>query len=331
MSLVRPSRSQPRPRSAVQRGLDVVRGLGHGRVGQPLPQRRLVVRGERAHVDVPRLRPPRRTPRRARLQRRLACGQRDARRGRGRPRGQPTPWKARPTRRPSRACASSHARTVPGAIAPPCTSKPSSASGSALVSVANSRSRSTRNSSSSNSRCTASRSHGRATRSSGAASSGDVPDQLGELPVEQHAARGAPAGRRPPCPSPRPPGRSAPPSEPNSRTHLAAVFSPTPGMLGRLSLGVAAQRREIRVLGRGEPVAGHHRVRVDPAELGHPARRVEHRDVLADQLERVAVARRHQHPVALRLGLRGEGGDDVVGLEVVDREERDRQRRRGPP
>ncbi len=26
-------------------------------------------------------------------------------------------------------------------------------------------------------------------------------------------------------------------SEPNSRIHLAAVFSPTPGMLGRLSLG----------------------------------------------------------------------------------------------
>ena len=26
-------------------------------------------------------------------------------------------------------------------------------------------------------------------------------------------------------------------SEPNSRTHFAAVFSPTPGMFGRLSLG----------------------------------------------------------------------------------------------
>ena len=97
--------------------------------------------------------------------------------------------------------------------------------------------------------------------------------------------------------------------------------------VGQVVAGVAAQRREVGVLGRGEAVAQHDLGGVDAAELGHPALRVEHHDVVADQLERVAVAGGDEHLEAVGLGLGGQRGDDVVGLEVLHREERDGQRR----
>ena len=153
----------------------------------------------------------------------------------------------------------------------------------------------------------------------------DVADQLGELAVEQHVREVRAQGV----------ARLAlhlvhPVRERLQRPELAHPLGgrllPDPRDAGQVVARVAAQRREVGVLDRREAVAGHHRGGVDAAELGDPARRVEHRHVVADQLERVAVARGHQHAIALRLGLGGEGGDDVVGLVVVHREERDRER-----
>ena len=226
-----------------------------------------------------------------------------------------TPWKASPTRRPSRACASSQARSPPGGIVPPCTSMPPSASGSALCSVANNRSRRTRNSSSSKRRWTASRFHGRTARSSGRASSGtsrtsSVSCRLSTTPGQvrpQRIARLAlhlvdpvgELGERAELPHP-----------------LRGRLLPDARDRGQVVGRVAAQRREIRVLGGREPVARHDRIGIDPAELGHPARGVEHRDVVADQLERIAIAGGDEHLEAVGLGLRGEGGDQVVGLEA---------------
>ena len=231
---------EPRERPAaaaqrVQRGFDVVRGLRHGGIGEPLPQRRLVIRGERGDLDVARLRHARRCAGRPRLDRRLAGGKADA--GEVGEAALPvTPWKASPTRRPSRACSSSHARSAPSGIAPPCTSMPPSASGSALCSVANSRSRRTRNSSSSKRRCTASRFHGRTTRSAGSASSGTSRTSSVSCRLSSTLARWA-RSASPALPFTSSTRSVSSASDPNSRTHFAAVFSPTPGMEGRLSEG----------------------------------------------------------------------------------------------
>ena len=68
---------------------------------------------------------------------------------------------------------------------------------------------------------------------------------------------------------------------------------------GQVVARVAAQRREVGVLRRGEPVLLLDGLRGEPGELADALVRVEHRDVVADQLQRVAVAGDHQHPVAL--------------------------------
>ncbi|GMA85045.1 hypothetical protein GCM10025868_02950 [Angustibacter aerolatus] len=66
-------------------------------------------------------------------------------------------------------------------------SKPDSASGSAASTVANSRSRSTRNSRPSKTWCTSSRSHWRRSRSAGFSGRLEVAHQSVEAPVAQHA------------------------------------------------------------------------------------------------------------------------------------------------
>ncbi len=78
----------------------------------------------------------------------------------------------RPTRPPPWACSASHAGTSPGPRTRVATSKPSSASGSAMASAVYSRSRSVRNWRVSKSWWTASRSHGRSRRSAGEISNG---------------------------------------------------------------------------------------------------------------------------------------------------------------
>ena len=185
-------------------------------------QRRVVVGAQRVRVEVGRRAVGRRRARR-----------RSARRCRG-PTG---PGRRRRPGSPSRACSSSHCVDLVGV-------EPLVADVEALLGlgrrrprVANSRSRSTRNCRSSKSVCTSSRSHCCARELVDRRVELDVADQFGQLPVAQHAGqvlaqRVADLAldgvdllderRR---------------SEPYSRTHLAAVFSPTPGMLGRLSLG----------------------------------------------------------------------------------------------
>ena len=58
------------------------------------------------------------------------------------------------------------------------------------------------------------------------------------------------------------------------------------------------------------------------AHLANPADRVEHGDLVADELEGVAVAGDDRDVHALRLGLDRERGDDVVGLEPLGRDHR---------
>ena len=59
------------------------------------------------------------------------------------------------------------------------------------------------------------------------------------------------------------------------------------------------------------------RGRVVALELGDALhRRIEQRDVVVDELDRVAVARAQQHPEAGLDALRGQRGEDVIGLEI---------------
>ena len=153
----------------------------------------------------------------------------------------------------------------------------------------------------------------------------DIPDQLGELAVEQHTGEvGAQrvarlaldlvdtvgeVGERAELAHPL--GRGLLPHARDARQVVARV---------------AAQGREIGVLRRGEAVAVHHLARVDPGEVGDAALRVQHRDVVADQLERVAVAGADEHLEPLGLCLGGQRGDEVVGLVALDPEVGDVQR-----
>lgn len=83
---------------------------------------------------------------------------------------------------------------------------------------------------------------------------------------------------------------------------------------------VAAQRGEVRVLGGGQAVLLEDLLRGEAGQLGDTLGGVEDRDVVGDQLEGVAVARDDRDLEALRGGLLRERGDDVVGLEALDRE-----------
>ena len=91
---------------------------------------------------------------------------------------------------------------------------------------------------------------------------------------------------------------------------------------------VAAQGGEVGVLRGRQPVLLDDLLRGEPGQLGDALGRIQHRRVLGDQLEGVAVAGDDQHLEALGLGLGGERGDDVVGLEAVDREALTRASRR---
>ncbi len=83
---------------------------------------------------------------------------------------------------------------------------------------------------------------------------------------------------------------------------------------GQVVARVAAQGGEVRVLGRGQPVLLDQGGGVVALHVGHAAAVVEHGHVVVDELEGVAVAGDDEDVVARRAGLRGEGGDDVVGL-----------------
>ena len=145
---------------------------------------------------------------------------------------------------------------------------------------------------------------------------GNVLDELVEPPVAQTWSR---CSRRP---SPALPLiwsmlATMPSRSPNCVIHFAAVLGPTrarpggcrtsPPTIAARSLYRAGARRTFLDL-RG-PHAPH---------LGHAAHRVEDRDVVADELERVAVARADEDLDPLCVGLGGDGRDDVVGLVAVE-------------
>ena len=97
---------------------------------------------------------------------------------------------------------------------------------------------------------------------------------------------------------------------------------------GQVVARVPTQGSEVWVLLRGQAVFLDHGGRCEPGQLADAFTRVEHGDVVADQLQRIAVTGDHQHLVALFFGLRGQRGDQVVGFEPGFGEHRNTQRRK---
>ena len=97
---------------------------------------------------------------------------------------------------------------------------------------------------------------------------------------------------------------------------LCRGLLPHTGDAGQVVAGIAAQRREVGVLLRGQPVLVDDRIRGEPGQLADPFTRVQHGDVIADQLQRVTVTADDQDAVSVVLGLGGQRGNDVVGLET---------------
>ncbi len=89
------------------------------------------------------------------------------------------------------------------------------------------------------------------------------------------------------------------------------------GDAGEVVRRVPAQGGQVRVLGGRDAVLLGDLLGGVAGELGDALGGVEHRDVLADQLQRVPVARDDQDLEALGRGGGGQRGDDVVRLEVL--------------
>ncbi len=153
----------------------------------------------------------------------------------------------------------------------------------------------------------------------------DVVHQLGELAVEQHAVQ---------VRAQRVTGLAPHLVHPVDQAVQRAVLGdplgdgllPHPRDLGQVVRGVAAQRGEVGVLGRRQPVLLHHRLGREPGQVGHALARVQHGDLVVDQLQHVPVAGADDHGEALGRGHRGQGGDDVVGLVVLLAQHRDVER-----
>ena len=150
-------------------------------------------------------------------------------------------------------------------------------------------------------------------------------DQLGEVPVEDHAGH-----VRPQRVAHLAAHRVDVVDQPLQRAVLDDPFGsgllPHAGNAGQVVAGVAAQRGEVRVLLGGQPVFFDDRLGGEAGEFADALERVQHRHVVADQLQCVSVAGHHQHPIALVLGLGGQRRDQVVGLEARLGEHGDAQR-----
>ena len=110
------------------------------------------------------------------------------------------------------------------------------------------------------------------------------------------------------------------------RDPLGRGLLPHPGDAGQVVARVAADRGEVGVLRRGEPVLLGHRRRGETGHLGDAAPGHQHRHLVRDQLEHVAVAGDDEHVHVLRRGLRGQRGDEIVGLVARRRQPPDAER-----
>ena len=111
------------------------------------------------------------------------------------------------------------------------------------------------------------------------------------------------------------------------RDPLGRRLRPDPGDAGQVVAGLTDQRGQVAVALRADAVSLGHRGRVHPGQFGDATDRVEHGDLVADQLEHVAVATADQHLEAGVAGPAGERRDDVVGLVAGLLHHRDAQRR----
>ena len=154
---------------------------------------------------------------------------------------------------------------------------------------------------------------------------GQVGEQRGELAVAQHAGQVLaqrvaglaldlvhPVDER---------GQRAELGDP-----LARGLLPHARDAGQVVARVAADRGEVGVLGRGEPVLLLHRLRGEAGHLGDAAAGHQHRHPVADQLQHVPVAGDDEDVHVLRRGLRGEGGEEVVGFVTGCRQPPDAER-----
>ena len=96
---------------------------------------------------------------------------------------------------------------------------------------------------------------------------------------------------------------------------LRGGLRPHAGNSREVVAGLPDERCQVRVTLRRDAVLVEHGRRGVPDQIGHALARVEHRDVLADELQRVPVAGTDEDPHPGGDRASGQGGDDVVRLE----------------
>ena len=107
---------------------------------------------------------------------------------------------------------------------------------------------------------------------------------------------------------------------------MAAVFSPTPGMPGRLSLGSPRSAAKSGYCAGESPYFASTSSGVNLVRSLTPLRGYSTVTLVVDQLQRVAVAGADQRGHVVGDGPRGDRRDDVVGLVALDLQRRDVQR-----
>ncbi|CAB4851970.1 unannotated protein [freshwater metagenome] len=99
---------------------------------------------------------------------------------------------------------------------------------------------------------------------------------------------------------------------------LGCGLLPHPWDRGQVVAGVSTQRRVVGVLGRGKAVLFLDRVGGHARKIAHALLGIQDGAVLIDELVGVAVAGDHEDVEPVGLGLGGQSGNDVVGLESFD-------------
>ena len=109
-------------------------------------------------------------------------------------------------------------------------------------------------------------------------------------------------------------------SDPYCAISWPAVLSPMPGMPGNVVGAVALEADEVRNLLGPDPVARLDALRCVDVHVAHAARRHHQRDVVGDELKRVAIGRDDGRLHAGLVGERRERRDHVVGLPPFELE-----------